>query len=150
MGENSTQSVEYESEKADSIKAMQFSWLSHQKMKRTELPMEKIDHYLFSKINNKEYNIKELFIFRGDSDSHTEINLTFKYIFSENKYQELLSNMINEGSIVNYNKYSFKNNSNISTIEFKNLSSFDEFLSTTKQLPINKDRYYFIILERIR
>ena len=30
MGENSTQSAEYESD----IKAMQFAWLSHQKVKR--------------------------------------------------------------------------------------------------------------------
>jgi len=43
MGENSTQSVEYESEKADSIKAMQFSWLSHQKMKR----LASISEFLF-------------------------------------------------------------------------------------------------------
>ncbi len=34
MGENSTQSAEYESDMADSIKAMQFAWLSHQKVKR--------------------------------------------------------------------------------------------------------------------
>ena len=43
MGENSTQSVEYELEMADSIKAMQFAWLSHQKVKR----LASISEFLF-------------------------------------------------------------------------------------------------------
>jgi hypothetical protein len=137
------------------LKPPGFVYQGHLMMKRTALPMNAIDDYIYGQLDNGGYRIiKSIPIVPGYEVNN---NKSFRrYIAAPINYEflckkcsnEELNKMLIYGSIINYNKSMDYTNNNYINIKFKNPYEANLFISKYNLIPINQSDWIFYILER--
>jgi hypothetical protein len=137
------------------LKPPGFVYQGHLMMKKSQLPMNVIDDYIYSQIDDDNYKvIKSIPIIHGNQSKNSD---DFRrYLSDPISYQFIckscnnknLNDMLAHGNIVSYAKNMDYNNNNYIDIKFKNKYEASIFISKFNLFPINQNDWIFYILER--
>lgn len=137
------------------LKPPGFVYQGHLMMKKTQLPMNTIDGYIYNQIENGKYSvIKTIPIIHGleirNNKSFEQFSLNpINYEFiCKSCGNEDLNHMLTRGKIVNYTKNMDYMNNNYIDIKFKNKYEASAFISKYNLFPINQSDWIFYVLER--
>jgi len=137
------------------LKPPNFVYQGHLMMKKTQLPMNSIDSYIYNQLENGKYSvIKTIPIIHGleihNNKSFEKFSLNpINYEFiCKSCGNEDLNHMLTRGKIVNYTKNMDYMNNNYIDIKFKNKYEASSFISKYNLFPINQTDWIFYILER--
>jgi hypothetical protein len=127
------------------LKPPNFVYEGHAKLKKTDLPMESVDSYFLNKINNNDYLIEKVFVLNKSKQEIME-PIRAKFILVNNEGTDLIKELLRLNRINEYNRIKINGDSSVVEVVFKNTDDYNNFTDLTKRIPIDINRYQFIIL----
>jgi hypothetical protein len=127
------------------LKPPNYVYEGHAKLKKTDLPMESVDSYFLNKINNNDYIIEKIFILNKSKQENIE-PIRAKFILVNNEGTDLINELLRLNRINEYNSIKINGDSSVVEVVFKNTDDYNNFTDLTKRIPINTNKYQFIIL----
>jgi len=137
------------------LKPPSFVYQGHLMMKKTQLPMNVIDGYIYNQLDEGKYRvIKSIPIIHGTEINNSKsfqrfsINpISYEFICKSCSNDDL-NQMLTRGTIINYTKNMDYTNNSYIDIKFKNNYEASAFISKYNLFPIKQSDWIFYILER--